>query len=51
MSQLSTLLSEASATADDTSQDEQDFIQAHNKNVFEIKTRVIRRQNQLDQWF
>ena len=31
MSQLSALLSEARATADDTSQDEQDFIQVQNK--------------------
>ena len=31
MSQLSALLSEARANADDTSQDEQDFIQVKNK--------------------
>ena len=31
MNQLSALLSEARATADDTSQDEQDFIQVENK--------------------
>ena len=32
MSQLSALLSEARATADDTSQDEQNFIQVQNKH-------------------
>ena len=32
MSQLSALLSEARATVDDTSQDEQDFIQVQNKS-------------------
>ena len=50
MSQLSALLSEPRATADNTSQDEQDFIQVQNKRKrFRNQNERNSYQSQLDQ--